>query len=35
MHVHVNVHFNAYSLYIILKEVENLVENNNDLFLDS
>ena len=33
MQVHVNVHCNVH--YIILKGVENLVENNNDLFLDS
>ena len=33
MHVHMNEHFNAY--YIILKGVENFVENNNNLFLDN
>ena len=34
LHVYVNVHF-MHTSYIILKGVENLHENNNNLFLDS
>ena len=33
MHMHMNVHF--YVHYIILRGVENLVENKDDLLLDS
>ena len=32
MHVHINEHFNMH--YIVLKGVENLIENNDDIFLE-